>query len=177
MVKQVKCRRMLWRRWALPGLAAIGTFLLTLPAIAQDTMRGAFGPGGGLAGNEIKLASYRHAINQARCADGARNFFHQSGSDNDPLTTFISHYNERLHRCFMETQTVIIIFGGGTAINRSLIDTAGREYANVTFIDRPAVKPYGMANDILCDITLASGEDIACDSVAAFDEYIKSRMH
>jgi len=104
---------------------------------------------------------------QQQCSSQAREQFARFGWRSNPGAFFVSHYNDRLRRCFIELQNVGASSTDAAHVEKSLGDAQGREYgAYVSNGDRSP----------LCEVALSSGETMDCHSSYEFDAWAKDFM-
>jgi hypothetical protein len=147
-------------------------FLITLfslslhPALAED-----------------KLSATANLELQEKCAKQAREQFKldrrdyeedaaKAGAAKEDYAVFTNHYNEKLNKCFMVTESQV----SGTTTYKFLSDAFERKlYGSYNWQMVPG-KKYWEVPPRTCTVTLPTGEEKICHSSDEFDELIKYYM-
>jgi len=125
--------------------------------------------------NEALLNHRMRASNrQSECSAKARQETRRLGWDAAPRARVRYNYNKRRRRCFLDLQMFIAGGNGNVDIERSIIDSTGREYATYLGVGRTGLS-FEPAPE-LCEVLLGSGEVMECFSLDQFEQIAGSFM-
>jgi hypothetical protein len=111
----------------------------------------------------------------ARCAKQAAEMFRYSGLDKNQMGGYISHYNPKLGKCFIQTGSMAT-FGKTLWTYKTLFDAfEQKQYGDYSWHTDPVKKAWEVP-PFTCTVTMPSGEEVFCKSDAEFEQLIKVYM-
>jgi DNA phosphorothioation-dependent restriction protein DptG len=105
-----------------------------------------------------------------RCADQALKMWKAGGWEQQKMATFSNHYNQRLHKCFMQIVNTTKESGAVITSNKVIDAFEDKGYAEFIWKQGKA------GNAMRCSAILPSGEEITCTSPDEFDALVKQYM-
>jgi hypothetical protein len=114
---------------------------------------------------------------QSRCAKQAEEVFKSGGWSRKSFADYISHFNVKLGRCFVEISDTTADKATASS-SRSLSDAfEGKEYGSYVWVNVLSQhKKYWEVAPTECKVTMPSGEEKTCQSIEEFDTLAKAYM-